>query len=173
MPHIDENAFDRWFFGRSIYECLCRYGEAGFEEAFGQMTGKGVTSLGPAVANLRYFPRSTLVAASNTDIVLGFNAVTDAKQSWNGGRYLPYGELEKHREAMARFGEGSMPSSLGKAPLTTLRNPGGRICRRKISHKDRRAWVIYDPLRTDAESLAKAVSTKAGYKATVLYKGHE
>jgi hypothetical protein len=106
-----------------------------------------IKGLGPAVANLLYFLHPMLAPPFNTAIVKGYNALTGANVklgSWEhflamragtldlNDRYCDllsndsYGELEKNREAIARFGSGLKDIEAVASKLASDAPPRGR-----------------------------------------------
>ncbi|RKR29541.1 type II restriction enzyme [Acidovorax sp. 93] len=98
IPDIYENPSNQRAFADLLHTCdHCDCAED-VVAAIQRMDAIGIKGLGPAVANLLYFIRPTLVSPFNTAIVAGFNAVTGGRMKL--GRWDHYLSM---REGLLRL----------------------------------------------------------------------
>lgn len=76
IPDIYEDRGNRLAFGRFLDTCTCCSEAEEVLAAIRTLDTRKVKGLGPAAANLLYFPHPTLAPPSNTAIVKGYNALS-------------------------------------------------------------------------------------------------
>ena len=86
IPDIYENDANKRAFGQFLERCLQASNEEQIIGEIGRLDELAIKGLGPAVANILYFLRPTLMPPSNTAMLNGFNRVFGTKArlgSWD------------------------------------------------------------------------------------------
>lgn len=100
IPDTYKNANNQAAFAKLLHHCNCSSTADELIAAICRIDAMAIKGLGPAVANLLYFIRPTLLPPFNTAIVNGFNAVTGANVEL--GRWDHYLSM---REGIIRLNE--------------------------------------------------------------------
>jgi len=101
IPDIHEDGANQVAFGRFLDACLRGTAEAQVLAAIQALDQAGITSLGPAAANLLYFLHPTWVSPFNTAIVKGYNALTGANATlgkWDESLAMGPGDRRPQRQ---------------------------------------------------------------------------